>query len=103
MTDNAGEYELVTPFVLVRSNGGPYDDASFVAGSVCGGLFIELEMCATQRAVPRVRWLRPEILPQVDLIAMKYGYRLIRGDLDEASGYQNIGFDHADTEPEERP
>lgn len=64
-------YELVMPFVVTASHGGPYADESYVAGYRCGqiderlGLFRE--------------WSGPieaEVLKQVDLIAMKHGCQM---------------------------
>ncbi|MEW1565755.1 hypothetical protein AB0454_22550 [Streptomyces sp. NPDC093509] len=85
------QYELVTPIVLARSNGGPYDDTALVAGMTCGALDHELTMTATLHALPQERWLDVRLLPQVDLIAMRHGYVLEHGDK-HAAGYQRIGF-----------
>jgi hypothetical protein len=90
---NDDTYGFVTPFVLVQSNGGPFDDAAFVAGVTCGALFQELETCAALHALPHPRYLKPAILPQVDLIAMKHGFVLRRGEIDEPSGFQVIEFE----------
>lgn len=87
-----GEYELVAPIVLARSNGGPYDDAALVAGMTCGALDHELTMTAALHTLPHERYLDQALIPQVDLIAMRHGYVLEHGDTDEASGYQQIGF-----------
>ncbi|MFE9813404.1 hypothetical protein ACFYRN_35085 [Streptomyces sp. NPDC005227] len=46
-------------------------------------------------ALSQERYLDQVLLPQVDLIAMRHGNVLERGDVDEASGYQQIGFDWA--------
>lgn len=100
MTDDA-EYDLVMPFVIVKSNGGPYDDAAFVAGANCGQLMAELQGLAAHRAIPHQRWMRPELLPQVDLIAMQHGYELRLKEIDDASGYQLVDFDLADPTTEE--
>ncbi len=100
MSDDT-EYGLVMPFVIVKSNGGIYDDAAFVAGASCGQLMAELETLAAHRATPSQRYMRPELLPQIDLIAMRYGYKLRPQEIDDASGYQLVGFDLADTAPEE--
>lgn len=99
-TEDAG-YNLVMPFVIVKSNGGPYDDAAFVAGANCGQLMAELKTLAAHRAVPPQRWMRLELLPQIDLIAMRYGYKLRLSEIDEASGFQLVGFDLADPAPKE--
>jgi len=102
MTDRP-DYELVMPFVIVKSQGGIYDDAAFVAGANCGQFMTELQALAAHRALPHPRYVRPEVLPQYDLIAMRYGYQLRHEDLDEASGYQRISFDLDDISPQETP
>jgi len=87
--------QLSMPFVIVTSNGGPYDDAAFVAGATCGHLIAELEAVSQHGAVPRDRYVRTEYLPQVDLIAMRYGYLLQLGEVDDASGHQHVSFKKA--------
>lgn len=102
MSAEEAEYNLVMPFVIVKSNGGPYDDAAFVAGANCGQLMAELQALAAHRAIPHPRYARPEHLPQYDLIAMRHGYVLRPGDVDEASGFQLVGFElAAGDDPEE--
>jgi hypothetical protein len=98
-TEEESEYGLVMPFILVKSNGGPFDDAAFVAGMTCGALYQELENCAPMQAVPRARYIQAQLVPQIDLIAMKHGYQLRLGDYDEASGWQHVSFDTEDGTP----
>jgi hypothetical protein len=92
------EYGLVMPFVIVTSHGGPFDDGAFVAGMTCGALDQELTITAALRTLPRERYIDARYLPQVDLIAMRHGYRIRLGDLDEPSGWQIVTFDWPDTE-----
>lgn len=87
------EYTSVMPFVLCKTNGGPYDDSAFVAGATCGALDEELRILALSRATPRERYINAAYLPQVDLIAMQHGYTTSLGELDEASGWQIVTFD----------
>lgn len=89
------EYELVMPFVLTRSNGGPFDDAAFVAGMTCGALHQELAMTAALHALPRERYIDLRFIKQADLIAMKHGYVMKAGETDGASGWQHVQFDWA--------
>ena len=86
------EYDLVMPFVLVKSQGGPYDDADFVAGATCGALMEELRVCQAVAATPKERYIDEAHLPQVDLIAMRHGFSLEQGELDEASGWRLVSF-----------
>jgi hypothetical protein len=69
-TGDGTEYGLVMPFVVCASNGGPYDDEAFVVGYQLG----ILDTLLAQRS-PVLHWpLRTASMPQVDLIAMRYGY-----------------------------
>jgi hypothetical protein len=73
MTEAPDGYELAMPFVVVESVGGPYQDNSFVAGYTLGRLDVLLE---TQHPSLHQAWLTPEMVPQVDLIAMRHGYAM---------------------------
>lgn len=90
-----GEYQLVAPIVLARSNGGPFDDAAVVAGMTCGALDQELTITAALNTLPHERYIDLPLIKQVDLIAMRHGYVLGLGEVDEASGYQRVAFDWA--------
>ena len=87
------EYGLVLPFVACKSNGGPFDDAAFIAGATCGALIEELRTLARLHATPRQRYINAALLPQVDLIAMSSGYTTTLGELDGASGWQVVSFE----------
>lgn len=67
-------YELVMPFVLVASEGGPFEDAAFVSGWRMGDLDAKL---ATAKAhdldLGTQTCLRVEH-PQIDLLAMRHGF-----------------------------
>lgn len=92
-----GCYESVMPIVLAQSNGGPFDDAAVVAGMACGALDYELKVAASLGAVPRERYIDSCLIRQVDLIAMRHGYTLQLGDLDDSSGWQVVSFDWSST------
>lgn len=94
-TPEPADRELFMPFVLCKSQGGPFDDTAFVAGATCGALTEELRMLRLSGATPRERYIDVRHLPQVDLIAMAYGYTTTLGDLDEASGWQVVTFAQA--------
>lgn len=72
-------YSLVMPFVVCASNGGPYDDNSFVAGVVFAthqGL-LEHAHPETGRSVePGFPVFNP-LVPQLDLLAMSHGFSLV--------------------------
>ncbi|NUQ95804.1 MAG: hypothetical protein HOY79_04345 [Streptomyces sp.] len=90
-----GEYEMVMPIILAKSNGGEFDDAAVVAGMTCGALEQELAIVKALHTLPRERYLDMRLLEQADLIAMKHGYVMKRGEIDEPSGWQVISFDWA--------
>lgn len=71
MTDeDEPHYELVMPFVTVRSNGGVHDDDSYAAGWDMGAL--DAQLASREPFVSKM--IRTENIPQADLIAMKNGY-----------------------------
>jgi hypothetical protein len=74
MSDDAEEvaYGLIMPFVVCESQGGPYQDESFVAGYELGNLSAQLEAHPPFIRLP----LRTASMRQVDLIAMRHGYTL---------------------------
>ncbi|MGW0948500.1 hypothetical protein ACWD4O_38920 [Streptomyces sp. NPDC002623] len=89
------QYEMVMPIVLAKSNGGPFDDAAVVAGMTCGALEQELTIAAAIHTLPHPRYIDLPLIKQADLIAMKHGYKLALGEVDEPSGYQYVGFEWA--------
>lgn len=70
--DRDGEcFELVMPFLNVVSKGGKYEDESFTAGWQMGEIMASLK----ERHIAAATYLVfSELVEQVDLIAMKYGY-----------------------------
>lgn len=88
-----GQYEQGMSIVLAKSNGGPFDDAAVVAGMTCGALDVELTMTAALHTLPHERYLDIPLLKQADLIAMKHGYVMKLGEIDEPSGWQQVSFD----------
>lgn len=70
------DYSLTMPFLVCVSEGGPYDDESFAAGWSCAVINEALQH-------PGVAWsgtVPKALLPQLDLIAMHRGYRLVQND-----------------------
>lgn len=66
------EWDLVLPFLCVESRDGPFDDRAFTAGVQLGAIYACLRL-----GVPEVdQAAYPEIAATVDLIAMRYGYRI---------------------------
>ncbi len=73
-------WDLVMPFVMVASKGGPFDDDSFVAGYRCGGIDALLSQPET---VLYDTQARADDLPQLDLIAMRRNFRIDSRPLDD--------------------
>lgn len=73
--DGEAEYGIVMPFVLCKSNGGPYDDAAFVSGARMGALEVTLRLAqAIPELKPRGLYAHPEEAQQIDLLAMRFGF-----------------------------
>lgn len=88
MTADEGEYALVMPFVACESQGGPYDDTAFVAAYNCATVAETLRTLAHLHtngltAATVERYVRPDLIPQLDLIAMKHGFTLTHEPWDE--------------------
>lgn len=66
--------ELVVPFIVCTSKGGPYDDDSFVAGFVAGEIDRALSVAAAAGADRLTRTVRTALVPQLELLAMQHGF-----------------------------
>ena len=82
---NEPTYELVMPFVVCKSAGGPFDDGAFTAGYEMGLLDNELAVLDIYKCGTIERTVRTANLPQVDLIAMRRGW-IIRARLEWPDG-----------------
>jgi hypothetical protein len=63
-------FALVMPFVVCASEHGPYDDEAFVAGWTAAALDSELR----NQPIEWSLFVNHELVPQMDLIAMRWGY-----------------------------
>ena len=70
--------ELVFPFVVCQSNGGPYDDDAFTAGYQCGRADSALAAAAAVGASRATFTVGTGLVAQVELIAMHHGFTYIR-------------------------
>jgi hypothetical protein len=68
--DDEFGYDLVMPFLPVRSKGGPHDDDAYVAGYEMGLLDAQLSRSTFDQG----RAIHGENREQADLIAMRHGY-----------------------------
>lgn len=76
-------WSLVMPLIAVRSNGGEYDDASFVAGSYLASISHALKSLPQFGITTYEYYVGPALVPQLDLLAMHLGYRLETEPWDE--------------------
>jgi hypothetical protein len=74
-------FELVMPFVVCTSQGGPYDDLPFAAGYELGRIDATLAGNNDWRGT-----VRRESLPQLELIAMNHG-RVIKNEDDDGNAW----------------
>lgn len=62
------DFDLVMPFVVCKSQGGPHDDDAFVAGWRLG----QIDQLLSVQGAGWFGMIREEDLPQLELIAMRY-------------------------------
>jgi hypothetical protein len=86
------EYEMVMPFVTVTSKGGPHDDNSYVAGYIMGTLDMTLKMASSLEAVFKAT-IEDVNMPQVDLLAMRYGYKMTIEPVEDSPGWNLVTFE----------
>ena len=93
--DEAVAYEMVMPFVTVASKGGPHDDEAYVCGWECGSVDSRLTVLA--RIGGTVDATVHEVnLPQMDLVAMKHGFRMVQQEVEEpVEGWTFVRFEVA--------
>ena len=72
------QYDLVMPFVPVKSRGGPHDDDAYVAGYEMGQLNAVLASAPPAHEAT----IRSDNAAQADLIAMRHDYRCTVKDSD---------------------
>lgn len=74
------EMELVVPFIVCQSKGGPYDDLSFVAGFQSGMVDRALQVAA-QCDAQSVRFtVATPLVPQLELLAMNRGFPVVEAE-----------------------
>lgn len=75
--------ELVMPFVVCTSQGGPYDDDSFVAGCEFATIDFALRTIRPLGVRCYERYVHPGLIPQLDLLAMHLHWSLVTEPWDE--------------------
>ncbi len=82
-TDHDEPMELVMPFIVCQSKGGPYDDDAFVAGFQAGQIEKALQ-AANVGDADRVRFSTfTALVPQVELIGMRHGFPVMVAESSE--------------------
>lgn len=93
MDDESTEaMSLVVPFTVCKSQGGPYEDQSFTAGFQAGSMFTMLEvtkLLGGANTMPRVAY--QQLVPLLDLIAMRFGYT-VDYDMSEYADWVTVTF-----------
>lgn len=67
-------FGLVVPFIVCKSEGGPYDDEAFVVGFQAGQIDKELAVAATMGVTSAQFTVHTAILKQLELIGMNRGF-----------------------------
>jgi hypothetical protein len=84
---------LVVPFVVCRSQGGPFDDDAFVAGFQAGGIDKALAAGAVVGASSLRFTVRTDLLRQLDLLGMHLGFTMTTVEAeDDTEGWSHVEF-----------
>jgi len=70
-------YELVMPFIVTHSHGGPFDDEAYVCGYEMGHLDAVLDVVRGLQVGPPVLTIHRANMPQAELLAMKHRMTLM--------------------------
>jgi hypothetical protein len=90
--DDGDGMELVMPFVVCQSKGGPYDDSAFAAGWQAGAIDQALQVAASGPAVTlRYPMVHAALVPQLELIGMKHGWPKFEA-VSTADGWCEVTF-----------
>lgn len=89
--DEDQHLELVMPFTVCASEGGPYEDEAFCAGFTAGQLDRELRV---DHPVGYILGYTapPALLPQLDLIAMRHRWDMKSIGLDDTEEWADLEF-----------
>ncbi len=92
------EMSLVMPFLAVISNGGRYEDLSFTAGFQAG---LADGRHGSRHILASTCLVYSDLVPQMDLIAMRHGYRC--DVLHDDETWAQVGFTRIEEEYEDIP
>lgn len=91
-------YALVLPFVVVASQGGPFDDAAFTAGWHCGEIDRRLATITEAGGTRYEATVQTATVPQLDLIAMRHGWTLASDPVETSQQWSNATFTRGETD-----
>ena len=98
-----GSYGLVMPFVVCASEGGPYDDAAFVAGYECGLIARALAVIAAAGGDTATFTVGTDVVKQLELIGMKEGFPVMRAeaafDDEQFANWRTVTFAKSQEQP----
>ena len=87
-------YELAVPFVVCKTQGGPFDDDAFVAGFQAGT--IDQALRSGPAGFAMKIWfpmVRTALVPQLELLAMNRGYPVVKAEsTDEYPDWCDVTF-----------
>jgi hypothetical protein len=84
------DYEIVVPFKVCISAGGPYDDEAFVAGFQAGQIDQALQAAATMHAAEVRFTVYTTLVKQLELIGMSRGFAAVQ--VEECDGLPEWSF-----------
>lgn len=96
MSDNPFDHEheegygLVMPFVVCKTNDGPYDDESYACGWEMAVLDERLKIAKAANAVIHSVMIHAGNLPQLELVLMKFG--ILRGEVEGDDDPEMVGW-----------
>ncbi len=92
MSDDA-KFELVLPFVVCQSQGGPFEDTAFVAGFQAGQIDRTLAVAAaTEQFEVHFPHVHTTLLPLLALIGMNRGFPVVESDPADAPEWTAVTF-----------
>lgn len=100
-------YDLVVPFVICTSQGGPFDDDAFVAGYQCGEIDKTLATVnaaasvGAPSALVSLTWtVRTDLLRQLELVAMSRGFPYMAKEaVDDMPEWTVVTFSNRSPQP----
>lgn len=81
------EWNIVVPFVVCQSQGGPYEDLAFCAGFEAGRISQALKSATAADATVLRYTVRTELVKQLDLIAMDAGFKMVTAEVEETDDH----------------